>query len=87
MKNLLLDLRDVVWNLRNGNAQLKQLNRQGIGDVVCNLRRENAMLKQINEDLQRSNEVKEATMKAKIKELEKDVCCIDSHGHHVKIWE
>ncbi|KAG2557469.1 hypothetical protein PVAP13_8NG256508 [Panicum virgatum] len=74
LKNLLLDLRDAVWNLRNENAQLKQLNLQGTGDVVCNLRRENAHLKQMNEELQRSNEVKEAGMKAKIKELEdKDV--------------
>ena len=70
MKNLLLDLRDAVWNLRNENAQLKQLNQQGTGDAVCNLRRENAQLKQMNEELQRSNEVMEAGMKAKIKELE-----------------
>ena len=70
LKNLLLDLRDAVWNLRNENAQLKQLNQQGTGDAVCNLRRENAQLKQMNEELQRSNEVMEAGMKAKIKELE-----------------
>ena len=70
MKNLLLDLRDAVWNLRNENAQLKQLNLQGTDDVLCNLRREHAQLKQMNEELQRSNEVKEASMKATIKELE-----------------
>ena len=70
LKNLLLDLRDAVWNLRNENAQLKQLNLQGTDDVLCNLRREHAQLKQMNEELQRSNEVKEASMKATIKELE-----------------
>lgn len=70
MKQLLLDLCDVVWNLKRENAQLKQLNRQNSGDALRSLRRENGELMKVTEKMQRGNEIKDAILKTKIRELE-----------------
>lgn len=70
MKTLLLDLRDVVWNLKRQNAQLKELNEQGNSGDIWNFRGENEQLRQMNEELKKGNEFKDALLKAKIKEFD-----------------